>query len=427
MLDANNLYKQGVTAIKNNDTIRGRKLLTRSLKLNSQNDKAWIWLARSYDEPSQRIKCLERALAVNPNNAKTRATLDALRAKNGYANTPNRVPTAHITGLMKKAEQALSKDDTEGAITLWVEVLEVQVDHPEAIKNAVKALIKLKYTEDAEELLWRAIDANTNQPSIYHTAYDLAQRNPTNDRLDALRRKLMLMPDVHDTLFVRMAQGFIDTNQLSHAAKSLERALTFHPEHQQLLLLMGDVQAEMNFSHQAVVYYNRVAKISTSTPEGKEADKKLQAFPPVLTDKERGSISLAWREVTGIIILYVLLIWQDAGLNLTKAEPRHIIGLIISIIGSYLLITATSSPQQPIIARYFGGKQPSTRKQRLITEQNGALQEATRLAIIPQNVRFILGGASIVILMVAFVMVFGTSIDLLFNPIDPPNPIIPGF
>ncbi len=427
MLDAEALYKRGVSAIKNNDFETGRKLLTRSLKLHRKNDKAWVWIARTYNDPAQQIKCLERAHAINPNNPRTLETLNQIRAKSISTHALSGSQQAQINRLLQDAEKALNHNDAEGAVSLWVKVLDIEVDHPEAIKQAVKTLIKLRYHEDAEELLWRAIDSNTTQVAIYHTAYDMAERNHGNDRLDAIRRKLMQMPDTHDTLFIRMAQNFLDTSQQTHAIKSLERALRLYPDHQKLLVLMGDAQSEMGYAHQAVVYYNRAAKISTSTPEGKEADKKLQAFPPVLTDKERGSTALAWREVCGIFFLYVLLVWQDVGLNFANINAQHIIGLLISVIGAYLLITATSSPQQTAIARRLGGYTPESRKARLITEQNGALQETSQLAIIPQTTRFILGGVGLIILAIAFVMVFGASIDLLLNPIDPPSPIIPGF
>lgn len=433
-MDANTLYRDGINAVRQGDLTTARKLLTHSLKLNGNNENAWVWLARTFSEPEQQIKCLQRALNINPTNTKVQAAISNLQGKSNGATAmpqrqqkaPSAADRAQIDRLLKQATKSASDGDDEAAIGAWVDVLALQVDHPEAIRNAVQTLTRLKYLDDADELLWRAIDGGTTQPSIYHTALDLARKNENFDRIKAIRERILHLPDAHDSLFVRVAQDFMDTNQDEAAAKILSRGIDLHPDHQKLLIMMGEVQTRFGRTDQAVIYYNRAAKISTTTPEGKQADKHLSDFPPVLTDRERGSILLASREVLGIVFFYLLLAWQDVGLDLAKIDVVHILGILVSGIGGYLLITATSSPQQTPLARLLGGTFLDDHRKGIVFEKHGALQEATQLPIISDSTRMVLGVIGVALLILAFALTFGNAIELLFNPITPPDPYIYG-
>ena len=434
LMDANTLYQDGVTAIRQQDLTTGRKLLTQSLKLDDSNENAWVWLARTFNDPEQQIKCLQRALTLNPDNARVRTAIDNLQGKAHDApakirrkqKTLTADETVRIHALMQKAAKSAADGDDEAALSAWVDVLAIEVDHPEAIRSAVQTLTRLKYYEDADELLWRAIEAGTVQPSIYHTALDLARKNENFERIKAIREHIITLPDPHESLVIRVAQEYMDTNQDEAAAKTLVHALKANPNHQKLLVMMGEVQTRFGRTDQAVIYYNRAAKISTITPEGKDADKRLSAFPPVLTDKERGSILLASREVLGIVFFYLLLAWQDVGLDLANMDVPHIFGVILSGIGGYLLITATSSPQQTPLARLFGGVVTDEHRAGIVFEKNGALQESSQLPILAESTRLVLGIIGAVILVLAFALTFSVAIDLLLNPITPSDIPVPG-
>ncbi|HEX2906233.1 MAG TPA: hypothetical protein VHO69_05190 [Phototrophicaceae bacterium] len=68
-MDAQELFQQGLQAVRDEkDLNRGRKLLVQSLRLNPNNDMAWVWLSRATTDPQKRQECLERALTINSNN-----------------------------------------------------------------------------------------------------------------------------------------------------------------------------------------------------------------------------------------------------------------------------------------------------------------------------------------------------------------------
>lgn len=448
MNDAQTLFREGVLALKERkDAAEARRLLTESLRLNPQNEMAWLWLARTISDPAKSLQCIDRALSINPANEQALALKQKIAGVAVAASAapvsvavrtemddepatpkPRKNKTAkhiltpsedrEIKALLKKADALVAQDDTEGAVEQWVRVLEIQVDHEVAMRNAVGFLSRLKYLDDARELVWRALDAGTEHPSIYLTAIDIAryQRNP--GEVADLRERMAGLPSADEKLIVSVAEQFLNDEQPLRALEVIERALETHPKSQKLLMLMGDLQKAMGRDKEAMRFYDQAARLGTSTEAGREADKKLLNFAPVLTDRERGSLALAWREAGGLALLLLLLAWQDAGLDLLQMDAAHWLGVLLGLVGGYLVITATSSPQQRGLASLLGGTTVEKKKKHEDDDaiHMGAVEEVSELPIIPTSFRFVIGTGGAILLLAAFTMVFGRSLDLLANP-----------
>lgn len=467
-MDAQALFREGVLAIREKkDIAQARKLLTESLRIDPGNEMAWLWLSRTTSDPQKQLFCVDRALNINPSNeqalalknhlagqiaeptpvpaiaASTFSFIDEEEENNIEAAEPTPAATSksfqpqrkltkadeqHIKILLNKAQACLEKEDTEGAIEQWVRVLNIQVDHELAISNAVRYLSRLKYLEDAKELVWRAINAGTTIPSIYLTAIDIARYEKDFVEADTLRETVIQLPNADDELISMMIEHFIKDQQHSRAEEILSRVLEHHPKSQRLLNLYGDILNDLGRDKEAVGYYDRAARLGTHTKAGKEADKKVLEHAPLLTDKERGSFVLAWREAAGFGVFFLLLGWQDAGLNLLAMDLLHWFGVILSIIGGYLVITATSSPQQRPLATWLGGTIPDKPKREktktLDGVQMGAVEEVSEIPIIPYGLRVTFGVIGGIILVVAFGLVFSAAIQLLQNPVRPYIPTV---
>lgn len=447
MNDAQALFREGVLALKERkDAGEARRLLTESLRLNPQNEMAWLWLARTLNDPAKSLQCVERALSISPANEQAQALKQKITGKvsqpapaaveaplvtptveepepkprknktNKHVLTPSE--DRQIKALLKKADELLEQEDNEGAVEQWVRVLEIQVDHEVAMRNAVGFLSRMKYLDDARELVWRAIEAGTEHPSIYLTAIDIAkyQRNP-GEAAD-LRERLAGLPSADEDLVVSVAEQFLEDEQAIRAMEVLERGLENYPNSQKLLIMMGDMHKALEHQKEAMRYYDLAARLGSGTAAGREADKKLLNFAPVLTDRERGSMALAWREASGVALLLLLLGWHDASLDLLQMDVTHWLGVILGLVGGYLLITATSSPQQRLLAPILGGTTVEKKKKNEDDDgiQMGAIEDASELPIIPPAFRFVLGTGGAILLLAALTMVFGRSFDLLANP-----------
>ncbi len=167
-------------------------------------------------------------------------------------------------------------------------------------------------------------------------------------------------------------------------------------------------------------YYDRAARLGAGTKAGRAADKKLSEFAPVLTDHERGSMVLAWREAAGFAVLFIFLGWQDAGLDLLRLGPARWAGVLLGLVGGYLVVTATSSPQQQPLAQWLGGTVPDKPKARKQADgKSGLVEEPSQIPVIPPAVRVALGAVGFILLAAAVWLVFNNAIQLLQNPVPP--------
>ncbi len=465
--DAQTLFREGIIALRDRrDAAQARQLLTRSLKLNPDNELAWLWLSRAVSDPSQQKHCVERALRLNPYNEQALTLRDQLNAfevapdshdwdsrleamlpqndvsrdatspRTGASHKPSPLSERReIHAILAAADERLEAGDAEAAIEQWVRVLAIQVDHPAAIQNAVRHLFKLGYKEDAAELLDRAIAAGTTSIPIHLTAIDVARARHEQDKSDALREKVVLLPDADEDLINKMLDQLVETAQTKRAAGLLAKALERHPDSQALLLRMADMQENaLGHKADALIYYERAARVKSGSEAGRIAEKALSGSIPVVTDRERGSVVLALREALGFGVVYLLMGWQDAGLNLLNLGASRWLGVGLSVVGGYLLVTALSAPQQKPLAAWLGGRvpatppQPSPQPEPIMLDYEpvaqGAIEEPTHLPIIPVGLRaaFVLVG--IIVLIGAFLLVFSVSIQLLRNPVAPYVPPI---
>ena len=71
----------GIAEFRAGNRQRAQELLTRATQLDPTQEMSWLWLAKVADKPSDALTALNRALAINPNNARARAGLDWYQAQ----------------------------------------------------------------------------------------------------------------------------------------------------------------------------------------------------------------------------------------------------------------------------------------------------------------------------------------------------------
>jgi tetratricopeptide (TPR) repeat protein len=453
-MDAQSLFRQGVTAIREEkDLAKGRDLLTKSLRLDPNNDVAWVWLSRTIADKQKQQQCLERALQLNPNNEQIKAMMGRLGDGNGTGKSANGTkaaipltipvseqqipapakladsppPTANkaagsqnaqIKVWLNKADTLLEAKDVEGAIEHWVRVLEVEPDHEVALANAVRHLSRLKYIDDARQLVWDALGAGTTHPSVYLTAIDIARYQGNHGEADDLRLKLATLPEADEDLLIGLADHFVKNGQQPQALAVLTSAADSHPKSQKILIRLADLTNDMGENQQALALYEKAASLGAHTKEGKDADQKLLAFAPSLTDKERGSTRLAIREAFGFGVVTLLMAWQDAGLDLLRLGINRWLGVLISVIGGYLIITATSSHQQQPLATWFGGVVPEPPEKPKNDFEAATLmpEHITQLPSLTLPVRLLFGVLGLGLFALSLWLVFHTAFGLVTNP-----------
>ncbi|TKJ31163.1 MAG: hypothetical protein CEE40_02580 [Chloroflexi bacterium B3_Chlor] len=114
------LLKHGIAAAKVGKSDEARELLSQTLGLDPENEKAWLWLS-SVVPDEDKIECLERVLAINPQNEAARLGLEFLLSGSVTAPeepAPDVESEAALEKLAPEAESGVSgvaEDVSRGA------------------------------------------------------------------------------------------------------------------------------------------------------------------------------------------------------------------------------------------------------------------------------------------------------------------------
>jgi hypothetical protein len=99
MADAH-VLEQGIVALKAGRKAQARALLARAVRQNPRDERAWLWLSGAVETEAERRTCLERVLALDPDNEAARRGLDSLAGATALAPQPQTqaVPAPDPTG-----------------------------------------------------------------------------------------------------------------------------------------------------------------------------------------------------------------------------------------------------------------------------------------------------------------------------------------
>jgi tetratricopeptide (TPR) repeat protein len=111
--DAKDLRVRGIAAAKAGNRDEARRLLQSAIRLEPDNEVAWLWLASVARDVQERVFCLERLLQMNPNNESARKALAALKGEQEPAPAPAIRP---IGGLKLQPPPPPAPAETSGPL-----------------------------------------------------------------------------------------------------------------------------------------------------------------------------------------------------------------------------------------------------------------------------------------------------------------------
>ena len=77
------LLRQAIQAARSGREMTARNLFQDVVRIDPNNELAWMWLSGLLDPLEDRIAACERVLSINPGNQKIRAYLDQLLKEQG--------------------------------------------------------------------------------------------------------------------------------------------------------------------------------------------------------------------------------------------------------------------------------------------------------------------------------------------------------
>lgn len=108
------LVERGITALRAGRTEIAQEMLRKAVAFDEMYEPGWLWLGAVVDD-REKVKCLEKALAINPRNARVRSGLEFLRKKLAQTRLLVRKPTTAILNKPKSDQEEEEAEEAETA------------------------------------------------------------------------------------------------------------------------------------------------------------------------------------------------------------------------------------------------------------------------------------------------------------------------
>jgi len=82
-MTTDDLLQEGIAALNEGRKAQAHNLLMQVVQQDERNEMGWLWLSGAVDTDEGHRICLEKVLAINPNNSVARRELESLLAKEG--------------------------------------------------------------------------------------------------------------------------------------------------------------------------------------------------------------------------------------------------------------------------------------------------------------------------------------------------------
>jgi tetratricopeptide (TPR) repeat protein len=295
-MDSAELLRQALQAARNGRELTARDLFQDVVRLDPNNELAWMWLSGLLDPLEDRIAACERALSINPGNQQVRTYREKL-LKEHRAELQKRL--SRVDESVQQVRSHMESDKRAEALILLQPILREHTEHKEAW---------LLFADLAE-----SID-------------DKVRAYETLVRLDPLDESVR---------------------------ENLKRYRYF----QRNPLELADYYEEEGRLDQALELYNVLAAEAGNTSEFERIYRKIVRLEDAKFEKIR-HIRPAFtilRLSVGLPLLYILEVLLQEGLNPFKhPAPNLWIGIPMVMFGSFLLSVAGIRSRHVIWQRWFG-------------------------------------------------------------------------
>ena len=291
-----------------------RDLLILIVKVDPQNEMAWVWLSGLVDSLEDRIIACENVLTINPANQKVRMYLEELQ---------------------RRQKSLLEDKNREDAITLF---------------NQAKVYVERKDSATALQLAKQALEKH----DTYENAWLLIGRfaSDIDQQIEAFEKAHQINPSNKETALALEQLRHLKANPISVAAR-LEQLGQFEEALKAYHELASKAKNSKEFDH----IYKQILRI--------EALKK-ENIRYVAPSSSIARLTFTWP------LLYLSLALVQVGLN-PFAHPVFYLwlGLPLVVLGSFLLSLAEVRSSHIVWEKLFNEQGDGSQFARLVTASLG--------------------------------------------------------
>lgn len=311
-------------------------------------------------------------------------------------------------GLLVIAGQKRDAGDLSGALEIYRDVLRGDPTHAEALAESVRILSRQRRLSEASDWVAYAIQAGNRDPAAYVSLAELRLLQGGGDPWEPLLAMRQL-PGLNPHHMLGAASVYWKHGRLRESLEALHAAEKMAPVDTTVLMRLAKAYEELGYQDRSEQYLKRIVDQGTRSQVEQEAEDLLLERNPHIPRHVQVSMLYALREVFGIGIFFVLIAILDAGVSIAEISLAGWSGVLLSLVGGYLLVSATSSPAQRVFQRFL--TQPVVQSPQPAIQAflpGGATVEDAPM--LPVELRYVLGTIGAAMLVVAVVLVLHNSL-----------------
>jgi tetratricopeptide (TPR) repeat protein len=295
-MDSADLLRQAVQAARSGRELTARDLFQDVVRLDPNNELAWMWLSGLLDPLEDRIEACERVLSINPGNQRIRTYRDKLLQEQ---DTERQKELSRLDGDVQQVRQYIEKGQRDEALLLLQNITRDNRDHKEAWLLFADLSVSIDDKVRAYETVLQ-IDPSDVVARENYKQYKYFQRNP-----------------------LELAAYYEEEGKLDQA-----------------LELYNVLAAGAGQGAEFERIYKNIVRLEDARIEN------IRHIRPAFT---------IFRLSVGLPLLYILEVFVQEGLNpIRHPAPDLWIGMPLVILGSFLLTVASIRSRHAIWQRWFG-------------------------------------------------------------------------
>ncbi|MCJ7623988.1 MAG: tetratricopeptide repeat protein [Anaerolineaceae bacterium] len=211
--------KHAITLIQAGEKDRAKKILNSVLKQDPQNERAWLWVSKCFDEPERKKYCLERVLKINPDNRTAQKAIALLIPKEERKKKPRpRKPEESEEGeQLERKQKAGGIQISAGAIIALVLIIFIPL------------------------IIWAAV-TNLQQPSLPAVQDEIVSHLT---EIKVFCSSTTRLEDSAGIGFKKECAGYSDSNNIEISVEIFSGK-----EPEDILLVLGNVTLNANASRE---------------------------------------------------------------------------------------------------------------------------------------------------------------------------------
>lgn len=241
------------------------------------------------------------------------------------------------------------------ALEAWQAVEILQPGYPHLYLRLGEIQAQIGRTDTAISTLQRAMAEKGDRQEAGLSLGQIYQQLHRWDEAAALYTQLLAQSPQAAEIHYQLGWLLLQQGQVKEAQPYFHKVTQLAPQHGLAWLRLAQIYELTEQRRQATQAYRRAASLlPADTLKGQRIQQRLEQLRPTLPQALAASWPEFFRQMAGPVTICVLADLLDAGLRPWWIPWTGWLALILAVVGAFLVISARSLPQNPLICLLVG-------------------------------------------------------------------------